>query len=406
MKGIIYKATNLFNGLSYIGQTRVSLERRKSQHLRDAKSDSSNYFHIALLQYGIDAFSWDVIDEFSGTKEDVIHALNVAEEYHILKNKTMLEEYGYNSNQGGYSCKVHADAIHRRAKTDIRYKAVLQYDMQGNFIRRYESVSEASRVMGCKSLNHYTSSNRPWRGYQWRHQTGATFPFKIDAFVKVRRGNPVIAYTRDGNFYKEYESANSCHKELGKYLLVRERVSDVVLTHRNNDEYIIFKKRETDYPMKIGVTVAHSKEHTKSNSLSSDIPILQYTTDGLFVKEFPSIISAHRETGCSELTIRSWCKKEEPLYVRSKDTKYIWRYKGELIKERLEISERANKSKTSSNKCKIAQFDSEGNMLKVFKNVYVASLETGISSYIIKMSCDKKPLKKRTEYTWEYYKAI
>ena len=84
MKGIIYRATNSYNGKVYIGQTITSLKHRRSEHLRDAVSDSVNHFHLALMQYGKDAFEWDILDEFSGSREDVIHALNVAEEYHIL----------------------------------------------------------------------------------------------------------------------------------------------------------------------------------------------------------------------------------------------------------------------------------------------------------------------------------
>ena len=77
MKGIIYIATNLFNGKSYVGQTIASLNRRRNQHLRNAVSDTVNHFHLALMQYGKEAFEWTVLDEFEGTKEEVIHALKV-----------------------------------------------------------------------------------------------------------------------------------------------------------------------------------------------------------------------------------------------------------------------------------------------------------------------------------------
>ena len=70
MKGIIYKATNTFNGKVYIGQTIAGLPKRKSQHYKDAKSDSDNIFHVALYQYP-NAFEWETIDTFTGTKEEV-----------------------------------------------------------------------------------------------------------------------------------------------------------------------------------------------------------------------------------------------------------------------------------------------------------------------------------------------
>lgn len=166
MTGIIYKATNLYNGLIYIGQTRVSLAVRMKRHYQDAISDSSNHFHHALLQYGKEGFEWEVVDTFSGSKEEVIHALNVAEEYHILKYKSRISEYGYNATKGGYSSDKFEDAIRRRSKVDCRYKSVLQYDLDGNFIKEYESISDIRREFDCISLNSNTFINRAWRGYQ------------------------------------------------------------------------------------------------------------------------------------------------------------------------------------------------------------------------------------------------
>jgi group I intron endonuclease len=61
---IIYKVTNLTNGKTYIGQTTRTLGVRKRQHLVDARGKESNlFFHRALLEYGFENFSWEVIFE-------------------------------------------------------------------------------------------------------------------------------------------------------------------------------------------------------------------------------------------------------------------------------------------------------------------------------------------------------
>ena len=58
---LIYEAYNKNNGKSYIGLTTHTLEKRKSQHLRSAKSGSLLHFHKALRKHGANAFEWSVI---------------------------------------------------------------------------------------------------------------------------------------------------------------------------------------------------------------------------------------------------------------------------------------------------------------------------------------------------------
>ena len=57
----IYEAYNTKNGKSYIGLTTTSLAKRKSQHIRSAKSGSSMHFHKAIRKYGPDVFEWSIV---------------------------------------------------------------------------------------------------------------------------------------------------------------------------------------------------------------------------------------------------------------------------------------------------------------------------------------------------------
>ena len=58
---LIYEAYNVKNGKSYIGLTTNTLEKRKSQHLRSAKSGSAAHFHKAIRKHGPDAFQWSML---------------------------------------------------------------------------------------------------------------------------------------------------------------------------------------------------------------------------------------------------------------------------------------------------------------------------------------------------------
>ncbi len=54
---LIYKVVNKVDGKIYIGQTVGNLNRRKSEHLNDAKVGRyDSYFHNALRKHGKDNF--------------------------------------------------------------------------------------------------------------------------------------------------------------------------------------------------------------------------------------------------------------------------------------------------------------------------------------------------------------
>lgn len=406
MKGIIYIATNLFNGRSYVGQTRRTLEERMNRHYQDAKKqDSTNEFHLALTQYGKDAFEWKVLDEFFGTKEEVIHALNVAEEYHILKHRTFLDEGGYNSTRGGYSSDKFASAIKRRAKTDGRYKGVLQYDLDGAFIKEWESISDVCRHFGCSSLHSNIILMRPWKGYQWRKKESMYFPRKIDAYKKARRESPVVAYTSDGNFFKEYKSLNQCRIDLDKQYNAREEICDVTIPSHLKDNLIVFKKKSGNYPSKINVTIVKSKREKETLSILTNIPVLQYSREGEFLREFPSIIDAHRATGIAEGSIRTWCKKPMPIVVRNSNVSYVWRYKDNEIAERIEVVGMEHKQYAPKMEHRVVQCDLSGNPIKVWETTLAASRETGESVYVIRKIIGGSMPKRQSKYIWKKYQG-
>lgn len=58
----IYKITNLVNGKMYIGQA-VDIEERWIRHKRDWKIDKTKVLYKAIRKYGIENFSFEIIEE-------------------------------------------------------------------------------------------------------------------------------------------------------------------------------------------------------------------------------------------------------------------------------------------------------------------------------------------------------
>ena len=91
---IIYRAINKINGKCYVGQTRHSLDYRKSRHLQCAKSGVKTHFYSAIRKYGEDNFDWEVVCSTNNKQR-----LNELETFYIQKYDSI--RHGYNMIDGG-----------------------------------------------------------------------------------------------------------------------------------------------------------------------------------------------------------------------------------------------------------------------------------------------------------------
>lgn len=324
MKGIIYKATNTFNGKVYIGQTVSGLNNRKRQHYRDAKNNATNSFHVALYQFQ-NGFTWDVIDEFHGDKNFVIHALNVAEEYFILKFNSTDEKYGYNSTKGGYSSNVFAESVRKRAQA--RYgtiRPVVQYDKDGNFIKEFPSATQAQYETRCdrKTILSYCNQKKAFfppnsrTSFMWRFKTGDYIPQKIDIIdhkpkkilrtvkkynddksvryetvefsendiYKKKMEHRILQYTLDGKFVKVWDNANKAANSMAdSAALIRKSILGIKSKKKPNYMWRLFTK---DFPEMI-------------EPYGNEEKIVEMSWDGQIIATYKSTSDAAKKTGCS-----------------------------------------------------------------------------------------------------------
>lgn len=212
---IIYKAQNSTTGETYIGATSKSLEERKRDHINKSNRIKANYFHQAIRTFGADAFEWEQID-FATT----INELAEKEAEYILKYNSLNQGFNSNKGSGGFKKKVYqyelqtgkllnsyddltsaANAVNATKKSisnvclhidrtckgfywsysnmdnpknnsDLRTKQVVQYDLTGKELVKYNSASEASRITGI-SKSCITRCSRGERsnsgGYIWNY---------------------------------------------------------------------------------------------------------------------------------------------------------------------------------------------------------------------------------------------
>lgn len=94
---IIYKVVNLINKKIYIGQTELSLNKRKNLHKTQSLNGQKNtYFSHAIRKYGFNSFVFEIIDKASNLEE-----LDEKEKFWIKFYNSRDKKLGYNIAEGG-----------------------------------------------------------------------------------------------------------------------------------------------------------------------------------------------------------------------------------------------------------------------------------------------------------------
>lgn len=404
MKGIIYKATSNYDGRVYIGQTIASLRHRRGEHEKDSKSENDwNYFHTALFQQNYD-FEWEVIDTFVGDADFVHHALNVAEEYHILKHRSAEEKYGYNSTYGGYSSDKYAHHYKVRRGGSGAPKSFWQYDLDGNFIREWSSLREIADAFNRPKMEARKLSGQ-WRGFQWRPKVGECHPTNIGKYEMARKPTVGIAmYGTDGKLIKTFAKRIDAEKEYGRGITVREDFSKVVvLPYRLRNSRVFFRILVgCDVPDTINVTITMPRP--KSTGVQPErIKCAQYDTDGNFVAKYDSLTEAQRGSGYSRTAIKDICLLREPIAITAK-MKYLWRYVENEPRPRIDIIPYVPKEKPEPKmEHRVLQYSLDGEYIATHANALKASIESGDAYTTIKRLCLGVIPMKSPKFQWRDY---
>ena len=411
MRGIIYKATNTFNGKVYIGQTVAGLPKRRQQHYKDAKNDESNLFHFALYQYP-NGFTWEVVDSFEGDRESVLHALNVAEEYHILKCNSTDQRFGYNSTGGGYSSDKFSEHIKKRMQgIGGDAKPVLQYDLNGNFIREFSSLNEVAAFLNLDKVSpkdiitgiHYSS--------QWRMKKNEYFPKNIGEYRQqdgTRKLTPIIAYDAGGMLVKRFVCVEDAERETGisasriLYQSKGKTPGKVSIQERYKKPFYFFRDSEK-YPQSIEIEIFGKKTREKGEP-TEPIPVLAYDAKtGIFVAEYPSIAEAYRTTRVAMQTITCFMRLKQPYTIISPKTKFVWVRKEGEIAQSVNIVPFVKKNYEIKMEHRIIQYTLDGEFVKVWDNTHQAAESGADTENLIRKCLTGKRKSPKLNYQWAFY---
>lgn len=244
--GYIYKITNKINKKIYIGKTVNTIEHRWKDHINDCNGNNikaKNYLlHKAIKKYGVDNFIIEQLEECDN------NLLDEKEKYWIkIFNSYYITGYGYNMtyggegtirysdedililwNQGLKSCQIaqqlgaDKNTISNRLKgllpsnaarkrhVDANKRSIIQYDLNGNFIKQWNSVLEAEQTLKISSgcISKCCKKERTFaKDSLWKYSDDSTpieeLMLNYAQSVQCRQVN---MYDKQGNFIRTYES--------------------------------------------------------------------------------------------------------------------------------------------------------------------------------------------------------
>ena len=233
MEGYIYKLISP-SDKCYIGQT-VNFNRRLSDYKNFHHCEKQKKLFNAIKKYGFENFRIEIIEIINiESKKELQSKLNELEILYIKIFDSI--EHGYNICKGGNQYKLGVKTSEetkqkqrdswtdkkkkelsdktkgKRRGNALNIKAVLQYDINGNFLREFESITEASLVTNCHNSNITDVCNNKIKftnNFIWRFKTENDYPLKIEKVIitkKASKQSIVYQYSLSGELLNTFNS--------------------------------------------------------------------------------------------------------------------------------------------------------------------------------------------------------
>lgn len=334
MKYIVYLTTNVVNNKIYIGVHGTENPDKFDGYIGNSiniyESNSElKYpkipFHKAVKKYGYSSFKRVVIKVFDTEEEALDLEAEIVNEEFIKRDDTYNITIG-----GGYPPNLS--------------KVVYQYNLNGDFIKEWESATQASAHFG-KSLNtisHAALYKRTSFGYLWSYSK--LDKLDISEYNIYQSKIPIYLYDNEGNFIKQYDSMSDCCKDLKVNL---SRVQRAVKLGNNIDDYYL------------STTLSSKYIKPTFNKITGDFH--QYDLNGNYIRSYQNG-NQLKEHGFCLSDVHKAIKIDRPY------KEFIW-IRGEKLDSVPPKISKLNKAK------KIGQYTIEGKLVKTFNTLRSARKE-------------------------------
>ena len=151
---VVYLTINLINGKKYIG---------KDSNNNPSYLGSGVYLKKAIEKYGKENFKKIILE-----KVEDISQLNEREEFWIKKFKADKSLEFYNISEKG---KGFPKGLKSILQTQSKWKPIIQYDLQGNFIKEWGSIKEICSFLKLDRSNlskNINGKTKQYKGFVWK----------------------------------------------------------------------------------------------------------------------------------------------------------------------------------------------------------------------------------------------
>ena len=286
----VYDSMNRDKG--YNRESGGNLHKEASEDLKKELSLIHTNLQVTKIE------QYDLEDNFIKEWESIKDASNTL---NINRESISKALHGNKKTAGGYKWKL------KEVYSPYNSRTISQYDLEGNFIRDWNSTHEAEEELKIKTiLNALNGRNKTAGGFQWKYKNDNK---KIEAYKtnRIYNGRHIYQYSLDGEFIKEWESYLQASKELG---VPHQHILRVLKGERKMTGGFLFSYEK--------------KENIEKYNCDEKLffrPVLQYTIDDVFVREWPNIVSAERELNIKS-GIGKCCKGKQKTAGGFK-----WKYK-------------------------------------------------------------------------------
>lgn len=270
----VYIHTNKINGKMYVGQT-IYGDNPKKRWKGGSGYSIQPYFWRAIQKYGWDNFDHEVIAA-NLTKEEA----DSFEKLLISHLKTNDNNFGYNLTLGGEgACGFH----HTDEQIQKQKDAMKEYYSDPQYIQMMRDVAPKRKV------------------YQ---------------------------FTLIGDFVAEYESAMEAQRQTGIHNGDISKCAFGKSSHAK-DYIFLFEEDRSEIDQRVD-------KYRQTKKLRQEA-VVQLSSDGMFIKEWPNTLQAGENLGINYKNIRAVCR-----YERKHAGGFKWMYLSDYIKMRHENSNTTN----------------------------------------------------------------
>jgi len=333
MKYIVYLTTNIVNNKIYIGVHKTENPYTFDGYLGCGVkiNDRSTYrychtpFEAAVNKYGPSKFIRKTLRVFNSLEEALKLEKYLVDEEFISRKDT------YNIALGGNI-------------PPIKVKIIYQYSLEGDFVKEWPSITEASIYYKCSSsaIGKAIFNRTPSIGFLWSEQLYEKLD--LNTFHIDENKTPVFLYNLEGNYLGGWKSITNAAKVLKT---TTPKLSNCIKgKYCFNKKYYISDVKYDKFPIVISTTHKNGK-------------LYQYDLEGNFIKEWDNYSEVVKIYGNINI--------HRAIRMGSSCNNFQWSW---------EKLPRMKKLITETKARKVGKYTKEGELIQVFKSVREAKADT------------------------------